>query len=63
MAKSITWAESNWTRFHLKVKLKRKCSKKGEVKDTGSEDAVVKAWQSIAREEPQRLVMSIDSRL
>ncbi len=60
MAKSITWPESDWACIHLlKTKLKGKCPKnKQELKTVA-----VEAWQSITRDETQRLVMSMRSRL
>jgi len=60
MAKSITWHESNGAAFHLlKSKLKAKCPKKHQEVKT----VAVEAWQSITRDETQRLVMSLGSRL
>ncbi len=60
MAKSITWLNPIEHAFHLlKTKLKGKCPKnKQELKTVA-----VEAWQSITRDETQRLVMSMRSRL
>ncbi len=60
MAKSITWPDPIEHAFHLlKTKLKGKCPKnKQELKTVA-----VEAWQSITRDETQRLVMSMRSRL
>ncbi len=60
MAKSITWPESDWACISLaEDKLKGKCPKnKQELKTVA-----VEAWQSITRDETQRLVMSMRSRL
>ncbi len=60
MAKSITDLNPIEHAFHLlKTKLKGKCPKnKQELKTVA-----VEAWQSITRDETQRLVMSMRSRL
>ncbi len=57
---SITWPESDWACISLaEDKLKGKCPKnKQELKTVA-----VEAWQSITRDETQRLVMSMRSRL
>ncbi len=60
MAKSITWPESDWACISLaEDKTEGKCPKnKQELKTVA-----VEAWQSITRDETQRLVMSMRSRL
>ncbi len=60
MAKSITWPESDWACISLaEDKTEGKMPKnKQELKTVA-----VEAWQSITRDETQRLVMSMRSRL
>ncbi len=60
MAKSITWPESDWACISL---AEDKTEGKMPQEQAGTEDVAVEAWQSITRDETQRLVMSMRSRL
>ncbi len=60
MAKSITWPESDWACISL---AKDKTEGKMPQEQAGLKRVAVEAWQSITRDETQRLVMSMRSRL
>ena len=63
MAESITWPESDWACISL---AEDKSEGKMPQEQAGTEDSCSRglaAWQSITRDETQRLVMSMCSRL